>query len=132
MHSYIHTYVVIRRVYHNPSWLSFNTGQFWNVPVNVLNYTGNYSGPVNNTYVVTVDHPSPNSTSRTFIAELHPATWDRKRKECLYVGSAQSGAINEVDVPNDHVIEGNYDNYEASDLFASDFKYNRFKEDQCA
>ena len=76
--------------------------------------------------------PNPASTSRTFIAELHPATWDGKRKQCLYVGSAQSGAINEVDVPNDHVIEGTYDNYETSDLFASDFQYNQFKEDQCA
>ena len=108
------------------------TGQFWNIPVDVLNYAGNYSGTVNNTYVVTVDHPMFNSTSRTFIAELHPATWDGKRKECLYVGSAQSGAINEVDGPNDHVIEGTYDNYEVSGLFDSDFQYNQFQKDQCA
>ena len=107
-------------------------GQFWNVPVDVLEYTGNYSGSANNTFVVTINHPSPTSSPRAFIAELHPATWDGKRKQCLYVGSAQSGAINEVDVPNDHVIEGTYDNYEVSGLFDSDFQYNRFKEDQCA
>lgn len=81
----------------------------------------------NDTYVVTVDHPSPTSTFRKFIAELHPATWDRKRKQCLYAGSAQSGAINEVDIPNDHVIEGTYDDYEVSGLFNSDFKYNQFQ-----
>ena len=105
-------------------------GQFWNVPVDVLEYTGNYSGSVNSTFVVTVDHPT--SSSRTFIAELHPATWDGKRKDCLYVGSAQSGAINEVDGPNDHVIEGTYDNYELSGLFDADFQYNQFQINQCA
>lgn len=112
----------------------FNIGQFWNIPVDVLEYSGNYSGSgqVNNTYVVTVDHPSPTSTPRRFIAELHSSTWDRKRAQCLYVGSAQGGAINEVDVPNDHVIEGTYDNYEVSGLFDSDFQYNQFQGDQCA
>ena len=79
-----------------------------------------------------MDHPGVNSTSRTFIAELHSSTWDRKSKQCLYVGSAQSGAINEVDGPNDHVIEGTYDNYEVSGLFDSDFQYNQFQVDQCA
>ena len=98
----------------------------------MLEYTGNYSRPINNTYVVSVDPPDPTSTPRRFIAELHPSTWDRKRKDCLYVGSAQSGAINEVDGPNDHVIEGTYDNYEVSGLFDSDFQYNQFQEDQCA
>ena len=112
--------------------LLLNTGQFWSIPVDVLEYTGNYSGPINNTYIVTVNPPNPSSTPRTFIAELHPATWDGKRKQCLYVGSAQSGAINEVDMPNDHVIEGTHDDYEVSGLFNSDFKYNQFKEDQCA
>ena len=107
-------------------------GQFWNVPVHVLNYTGNYSGSTNNTYIITVDHPDASSPLRRFIGELHPATWDGKRKQCLYVGSAQSGAINEVDVPNDHVIEGTYDNYEVSGLFDLDFQYNKFQEDQCA
>ena len=76
-----------------------------------------------------MDHPS--SKPRKFIAELHPATWDGKKKQCLYVGSAQSGAVNEVDIPNDHVIEGNYDDYEVSDLFDSDFQYNQFQDDQC-
>ena len=110
----------------------FHLGQFWSIPVDVLEYTGNYSGSVNNTYVVTVDHPGVNSTSRAFIAELHSSTWDRKRKQCLYVGSAQSGAIDVVDGPNDHVIEGTYDNYEVSGLFDSDFQYNQFQKDQCA
>ena len=97
----------------------------------VFEYTGNYSGSVNNTYVVTVDHSGANSTSRAFIAELHSSTWDRKRKQCLYIGSAQSGAIDVVDGPNDHVIEGTYDNYEVSGLFDSDFQYNQFQKDQC-
>jgi len=79
-----------------------------------------------------VDHPRPTSPSCTFIAELHPATWDSKRKQCLYVGSAQSEAINEVDVPNDHAIEGTYNNYKVSGLFDSDFQYNQFQEDKCA
>jgi len=103
-------------------------GQFWNIPVDVLNYTGNYSGSTENIFVVTVDHPGPTSTSRAFIAELHSATWDRKRKQCLY---AQSEVINEEDVPNDNVIEGTYDDYEVSGLFDSDFKYNQFQENQC-
>ena len=108
------------------------TGQFWSIPVDVLEYSGNYTGQVNNTYVVSVDHPSPTSTPRRFIAELHHSTWDRKAKQCLYVGSAQSGAVNEADVPNDPVIEGTYDDYEVSGLFNSDFQYSQFQEGRCA
>lgn len=90
------------------------------------------SGSTNNTYIVIVNHPSHLSPSRTFIAELHPATWDGKRKQCLYVGNAQSGPINEVDMPNDNVIEGNYVSYEVSGLFTSDFKFTQFQENKCA
>ena len=108
------------------------TGQFWNIPIDVVKYEGNYSKPVNSTFLVTVDHPDPNSPSRSFIAEQHPATWDRKRIQCLYAGNAQGGPINEVDVPNDYVIEGTYDDYEVSGLFDSDFEYNKFVGDQSA
>ena len=100
--------------------------------MDVLNYTGNYSGSADNIYTVTVDHPNHNSPPRTFIAELHSATWDGKRKQCLYVGSAQSGPINEVNMPNDYVVEGNHTSYEVSGLFASDFKYTQFQEGKCA
>ena len=105
------------------------TGQFWNVPIDVVKYDGNYNKPVNSTFLVTVDH---NSSSRSFIAEQHPATWDGKRIQCLYAGNAQGGPINEVDVPNDRVIEGDYEEYEVSGLFESDFQYNQFEDDQCA
>ena len=107
-------------------------GQFWNIPVDILEYNGNYSKPVNSTYLVTVDHPDHSSPPRSFIAELHPATWDRKRIQCLFAGNAQGGSINEVDVPNDHVIEGIYSDYEVSGLFETDFQYNKFEDDKCA
>ena len=76
-----------------------------------------------------MDHPSLTFSPRGFIAEVHHSTWDRKMKQCLYAGNAQSGAINEVDVPNDPVIT--YHNYEVSGLFDSDFQYNQVQEDQC-
>ena len=99
--------------------------------MDVFNYTGNYSGSADNIYTVTVDHPNNNSPPRTFIAELHSATWDGKNKQCLYVGNAQSGPVNEVDIPNDYVIEGNYTSYEVSDLFASDFQFAQFRRGKC-
>jgi len=98
----------------------------------VVEYNGNYSKPVNSTFLVTVDHPDPNSPPRSFIAEQHPATWDGKIIQCLYAGNAQGGPISEVDVPNDYVIEGTYKSYEVSSLFGVDFHYNQFKDDQCA
>ena len=107
-------------------------GQFWNVPIDVIEYNGNYSKPVNSTFLVTVDHPDPSSPPRSFIAEQHPATWDRKRIQCLYAGNAQGGSINEVVVPNDHVIEGEYEEYEVSGLLESNFQYDKFEDDQCA
>jgi len=52
--------------------------------------------------------------------------------QCLYAGNAQGGSINEVDLPNDHVIEGDYEDYEVSGLFESDFQYGQFEDHQCA
>jgi len=107
------------------------TGQFWNIPIDVVEYAGNYCKLVNSTFLVAVNHPDPNSPPRSFIAEQHPATWDGKRMQCLYAGNAQGGPINEVDIPNDYVIEGTYKDYEISGLFGSDFRYSQFADDQC-
>jgi hypothetical protein len=109
-------------------------GQFWNVPVEVELYDGEYgSGSAQdvNTYY-TVKVTPPDSTPRQFVAEYGSYLWSYTQTPCLYAGNRQGGPLREVkDGPNDSAIEGLYRDYIASDFFATDHTYNRFDNSRC-
>ena len=101
--------------------------QFWNVDVSAEKYTvtdGDRIEPSNNHFAVTVRPPK--GDARRFFAEIHPMTWDMKKKHCLYAGSGQGGKIYEVPSLPNPVIEGRYFNYQMKGLFATRYQYSRF------
>ena len=51
---------------------------------------------------------------------------------CLYAGNRQGGTIQEVEDPNDSVIEGIYTDYIMNDEFTTDFKFSHFDESICS
>ena len=109
------------------------TGQFWSVPVSVRNFTG--ASTTNDSritpYIVAVDYPQ--APRREFVAELYHRTWDKSLRPCLYAGDGQGGQVFDTTLtPNDPVIAGDYLDYEVSDIFASDFMFNRLLPDTCA
>lgn len=90
-----------------------------------------YKGPVSrlygsnlNAFTVTV-YPSE-ANPRSFLAMKNSLTWDGQVKSCYYGGNNQGGN-SDTSVPNGPVIEGTYLDYITDDLFAFQFKYNRFK-----
>jgi len=97
-------------------------GQFWNIPVGVNDYA---LGDPNVPYYV-VDINPFNSASRTFVGLLNDLPKHVSPLYCLQVGNSQGGATDRVSDPNDSVIEGTYDNYEAIDLFSTDFTFSQF------
>lgn len=80
-------------------------------------------------YVVTVDHPD--DPARQFVAELFQRTWDKSMKPCLYAGDGQGGSILDPVTPNDPVIAGTFRDYKVSDIFSSDFIYNKLQRRNC-
>jgi len=58
-------------------------------------------------------------------------TWEFEKHPCIYVGNSQAGPIQEVDAPNDSVIEGEYTDYEVDSMFATDFIYSHFETSRC-
>ena len=82
-----------------------------------------------NDYVVTVNYPG--SPPRSFVGLLSSVTWEFERRPCIYVGNSQAGPIQEVDAPNDSVIEGEYTDYEVDSMFATDFVYSHFEANRC-
>ena len=108
------------------------TGQFWNIPVDVVQYTGALNEDVGSGvpfYTVNVDHPL--SKPRSFTGFLYELSWEFESKQCLYVGNNQGGPIGEVIDPNDSVIEGSYEDYITTDAFETDFKYAVFENHVC-
>ena len=71
----------------------------------------------------------PNGDVRRFFADIHPKTWDKDNKYCLYAGNGQGGRVFEVPSLPDPVIEGRYFNYQMRGLFATRYPYNRFTSD---
>jgi len=72
--------------------------------------------------------------SRSFIAERFPRTWDNRRTQCLYAGSAQGGRFSEYSdpsLPSDSVIEGTFRSYQVDSLFDSEFIYREFESNRC-
>ena len=111
-------------------FLPLSLGQFWNIPIDVAPYDGDFDGSGrSNDYVVTVNYPG--SSPRSFVGLLHSVTWELERRPCIYVGNAQAGPISEVVTPNDPVIEGDYTDYEVDSLFATDFIYSHFEASRC-
>ena len=80
--------------------------------------------------MVTVDHPD--DPPRQFVAELFHRTWDKSLKPCLYAGDGQGASVfNPTLTPNDPVIAGTFRDYQVSDMFASDFVYNKLEQRNC-
>ena len=105
------------------------TGQFWNIPIDVVRYSQSFGGAVrSDTYEITVNYPGQR---RQFVGLLHPLTWELESRQCLYVGNRQGGPIDEVDDPNDSVLQGKYDDYEIGNLFDTEFDYGHFEDDRC-
>ena len=71
------------------------------------------------------------SPKRSFVSDLDRQKWDNSRDICLYSGNIQGGTLQEVEDPNDSVIEGTYVDYRTSELFSSSFMYSKF-EQSCA
>ena len=81
-------------------------------------------------YIIQVSHPS--STPRVFTGLLFPVTWEQQMSYCLYAGNRQGGTIQEVEDPNDSVIEGIYTDYIMNGEFTTDFKFSHFDESICS
>ena len=118
--------------------LSTTSGQMWNVPFEVVPYTGalGFLDPTDSAYYITVDNILPNtSPTRTFLAVLQIRSWDRTRGPCLYAGNRQAGPTGDIpedQLPNDSVIEGEYRDYIVSGEYATDCFYcGQFDESRC-
>ncbi len=108
-----------------------HTGQFWNVPIEITNYTGPiFNDPETARYQITVTHPDFSGT-RSFTGLLSDVNWEFQRTPCFYAGNQQGGPIYEVEEPNDSVIEGEYDSYRVNGPFETDYVFSRFDSNQC-
>lgn len=98
----------------------------------VRNYTGEPLTADNRVtpYIVRVDHQD--DPPREFVAELFQRTWEKSMKPCLYAGDGQGGRLFEPVTPNDPVIAGTFRDYAVSDLFGSDFIYNKLQQRNCS
>lgn len=103
-------------------------GQFWNVPVVAEHIEGggtlSNGEPAEEYYQVTVSHPD--SPSRTFPAVYWPLTWERERRPCLYAGTNNAGATNEIQGLSSSVIEGSYTEYILPEAYETDYKFSRY------
>lgn len=107
------------------------SGQFWNVPISVSEYTGPVRDDTEtNRFEIKVTHPDF-SGERRFTGILTDSNWEFKKTPCFYVGDQQGGPVYEVDDPNDSVIEGQYDEYVIDGAFETTFKYSKFDSSRC-
>ena len=105
-------------------------GQFWNIPVELEEFTGTV--PPNDTLsYYTVSVTPPDGDVRSFVGHLYDVTWDFTPVPCVYAGNRNGGPVYEFDNPNDPVIEGNYTQYQVSDIFSTQFTYEQFDESRC-
>ena len=105
----------------------FPTGQFWNVPVTAVGPIIPPPDGIDVAYNVTVEYPGV--PARRFVGDLYHRVWDRTLRPCLYVGNSQGGPISEID--SDSVIEGEYFEYEVTEIFGFDDEHNRFDSSPC-
>lgn len=107
------------------------TGQFWNIPIDVTLYNGPAAdADIGQRYMIQVSHPE--SDPRIFTGLLAPYTWEHDRTNCFYAGNRQGGTIQEVEDPNDSVIEGSYTDYQTDAGFSTAFKFSHFDEERCS
>ena len=100
-------------------------GQFWNIPMTVVPYTGLFDGKNDTGLAYTVTISPPGSNTRSFVAHWDDHKWDYREEPCLYVGNGQGGPIREV--ANDGtVIEGKYSDYIVNALFSVNLKESKF------
>ena len=107
----------------------FYEAQFWNVPVELSQFTGPTPNDEEGYYIVKVT-PADGDV-REFIGSLYPLTWDYTRTPCLYAGNQQGGKVIEFDDPSGSVIEGFYWDYGVTSLFGTEFKFSQFNNSQC-
>ena len=106
-------------------------GQFWNVPVSVTEFDGDFGGTSrSDDYLIRLSDPI-SKNERSFVGIKEDITWEFEKRPCLYVGNSQGGPIDEVESPNDSVIEGDYTEYEVGSLFATAFRFGQFIETEC-
>lgn len=105
--------------------------QFWNVPVELSQFTG--ATPNNESGYYTVTVTPADGDVRRFVGSLHPLTWDYTEAPCLYAGSRQGGKDYEFKDTgiSDSVIEGYYWQYTVDSLFGTEFMYSQFNNSQC-
>ena len=78
-------------------------------------------------YEVTVKHPD--SSPRTFLADLGDSTWDNRRSPCLFAGNSFGGSIWEAPKRFQSVIEGTPEDYEVGGLGEHDFTFTKYISD---
>ena len=109
------------------------SGQFWNIPMQVVPYTGRVRPDASSDgyYVITTNHPDEGM--RQFVGWIWPRTWENQHEYCLYSGQYQGGPLYEIvdDTVNDGVIFGTYDDYEVDSSYATNFSYTHFDKSQC-
>ena len=111
------------------------TGQFWNVEIQYENVTSELPAFIvypEDYRIISVPSVTTPGESRHFIAELHHRTWDKTPEQCYYTGDSQGGHSGLVVSPDDSVIEGNYKEYILDGLFATDYRYGQYEEENCA
>ena len=105
------------------------TGQFWNIPLKIEPYVGQYGERLvdlmDRFYSLTVSYP--NAPERTFVAKYDERDWFDNRP-CLYAGNADGGRVSEVP-SSDSVIEGTASSYVVQDLFSADFEFSKYNRD---
>ena len=102
-------------------------GQFWNIPVQIAQYRGDFNFNAisrSKYYNITVSHPD--SDPRSFVGLLYDLSWELENKRCFYVGNRQGGPSGEPKLPEDSVIEGSYQDYITDGPFETSFEYSVF------
>ena len=99
--------------------------------MSVTEFDGDFGGTNrSDDYLIRLSDPNSNN-ERSFVGIKADITWEFEKRPCLYVGNSQGGPIDEVESPNESVIEGDYTEYEVGSLFATAFRYGQFNETEC-
>ncbi len=113
-------------------FLSFNAGQYWNIPVDVTPFTGQLRSGEQATGRFVLNLTTFGSAPRSFTGWLYDLTWEFEEGPCLYVGNRQGGPIYEVPNPNDRVIAELYSDYRVESAFSEEnYDFGLFSEDRC-
>lgn len=78
-------------------------------------------------YEMKVTHPD--SSPRTFLADLGDNTWDNRRSPCLFAGNSFGGPLWEAPKRFQSVIEGTPEDYEVGGLGEHDFTFTKYISD---